>query len=104
MDNNNLPRRQIFQEIYIGIMSAGGGHGLHPLFLRLFVHAAARGVRRVLLDLRAPAHHGTGEKKKSGSCLKTGQHSIFVIIYLLLTIKCIIFDTVSKILFFFYCQ
>ena len=37
---------------------------------------------------------------KNGSCLKTGQHSIFVIIYQLLLIKCIIFDFVSKILFF----
>ena len=36
-----------------------------------------------------------------GSCLKTGQHFIFVIIYLLLPIKCIIFDSVSKILFIF---
>ena len=37
-----------------------------------------------------------------GSCLKTGQHFIFVIIYLLLPIKCIIFDSVSKILFNFF--
>ena len=37
-----------------------------------------------------------------GSCLKTGQHFIFVIINLLLTIKCIIFDSVSKILFIFF--
>ena len=37
-----------------------------------------------------------------GSCLKTGQHFIFVIIYLLLPIKCIIFDSVSKILFIFF--
>ena len=37
----------------------------------------------------------------SGSCLKTGQHFIFVIIYLLLPIKCIIFHSVSKILFIF---
>ena len=36
-----------------------------------------------------------------GSCLKTGQHFIFVIIYLLLPIKYIIFDSVSKILFNF---
>ena len=35
-----------------------------------------------------------------GSCLKTGQHFIFAIINLLLPIKCIIFDSVSKILFF----
>ena len=36
-----------------------------------------------------------------GSCLKTGQHSIFVIlyIYLLLPIKYIFYDSVSKILF-----
>ena len=43
--------------------------------------------------------------KKKGSCLKTGQHFIFVIIYLLLPIKCIIFvifDSVSKILFIFF--
>ena len=33
-----------------------------------------------------------------GSCLKTGQHFIFVIIYILLPIKCVIFDSVSKIL------
>ena len=39
---------------------------------------------------------------KSGSCLKTGQHFIFAIINLLLTIKCIIFDFVSKILFIFF--
>ena len=39
--------------------------------------------------------------KSFGSCLKTGQHFIFVIIYLLLPIKCIIFDSVSKILFNF---
>ena len=40
-----------------------------------------------------------------GSCLKTGQHFIFVIIYLLLPINCIILDSVSKILFnFFYCH
>ena len=38
----------------------------------------------------------------SGSCLKTGQHFNFVIIYLLLPIKCIIFDSVSKILFIFF--
>ena len=37
-----------------------------------------------------------------GSCLKTGKHFIFVIINLLLTIKCIIFDSVSKILFIFF--
>ena len=36
-----------------------------------------------------------------GSCLKTGQHFIFAIINLLLPVKCIIFDSVSKILFFF---
>ena len=40
-------------------------------------------------------------KKLLGSCLKTGQHSIFVIINILLPIKCIIFDSVSKILFIF---
>ena len=34
--------------------------------------------------------------------MKTGQHFIFVIIYLLLPIKCIIFDSVSKILLNFY--
>ena len=38
----------------------------------------------------------------AGSCLKTGQHSIFVIIYLLLLINCIILDSVSKILFHFF--
>ena len=37
-----------------------------------------------------------------GSCLKTGQHLFFVIIYLLLPIKCIIFYSVSKILFNFF--
>ena len=37
-----------------------------------------------------------------GSCLKTGQHSIFVIIYLLLPINFIIFVSVSKILFNFF--
>ena len=37
-----------------------------------------------------------------GSCLKAGQHFIFVIIYLLLPINCIILDTVSKILFNFF--
>ena len=37
-----------------------------------------------------------------GSCLKTGQHFIFGIIYLLLPINCIILDTVSKILFNFF--
>ena len=36
------------------------------------------------------------------SCLKTGQHFIFVIIYLLLPIKCISFYSVSKILFRFF--
>ena len=36
-----------------------------------------------------------------GSCLKTGQHFIFAIIYQLLPIKCIIFDFVSNILFIF---
>ena len=36
-----------------------------------------------------------------GSCLKTGQH-LFFIIYLLLPIKCIIFYSVSKILFKFF--
>ena len=36
-----------------------------------------------------------------GSCLKAGQHFIFVIIYLLLPINCIILDSVSKILFNF---
>ena len=35
-----------------------------------------------------------------GSCLKAGQHFIFVIIYLLLPINCIILDSVSKILLF----
>ena len=39
---------------------------------------------------------------KTGSCLKTGQHFIFVIIYLLLPINCIILDSVSKILFNFF--
>ena len=39
---------------------------------------------------------------KMGSCLITGQHFIFVIIYLLLPINCIILDTVSKILFNFF--
>ena len=37
-----------------------------------------------------------------GSCLKTGQHFIFVIIYQLLPIKSIIFVSVSKILFIFF--
>ena len=37
-----------------------------------------------------------------GSCLKTGQHFIFLIIYLLLPINCIILDSVSKILFNFF--
>ena len=37
-----------------------------------------------------------------GSCLKTGQHFIFLIMYLLLPINCIIFDSVSKILFNFF--
>ena len=37
-----------------------------------------------------------------GSCLKTGQHLNFVIIYLLLPINCIIFDSLSKILFNFF--
>ena len=36
------------------------------------------------------------------SCLKTGQHSIVVIIYLLLPIKYILFDFVSMILFNFF--
>ena len=40
--------------------------------------------------------------KGGGSCLKTGQHFIFVIIYLLLPINCIILDSVSKILFNFF--
>ena len=40
-------------------------------------------------------------QRRTGSCLKTGQRFIFVIIYLLLPIKCIIFDSVSKILFNF---
>ena len=39
---------------------------------------------------------------KKGSCLRKGQHSIFVIIYLLLHIKNIFFDSVSKILFNFF--
>ena len=37
-----------------------------------------------------------------GSCLKTGQPNIFVIVYLLLHIKYIFFDSVSKILFNFF--
>ena len=38
-----------------------------------------------------------------GSCLKAGQHFIFfLIIYLLLSINCIILDSVSKILFNFF--
>ena len=37
-----------------------------------------------------------------GFCLKAGQHFIFVIIYLLLPINCIILDSVSKILFNFF--
>ena len=37
--------------------------------------------------------------KQMGSCLKTGQHFIFVILDLLLLIKYIFFDSVSKILF-----
>ena len=37
-----------------------------------------------------------------GSCLKTGQHIIFVIIYLLLNINYVLFYPVSKILFNFY--
>ena len=44
----------------------------------------------------------TEDSNLSGSCLKTGQHFIFVIIYLLLPIKCIIFDSVSKILFIYF--
>ena len=42
-----------------------------------------------------------GQRKRwgGGSCLKTGQHFIFI--NLLLPIKCIIFDSVSKILFIF---
>ena len=39
---------------------------------------------------------------KKGSCLKTGQHFIFVILYLLLLIKYIFFDALSKILFNFF--
>ena len=42
--------------------------------------------------------------RQYGSCLKTGQHSIFVIIYLLLTIKYLFFDSVSKIPFNFFMQ
>ena len=42
------------------------------------------------------------KKIENGSCLKTGQHSIFVIIYLLLPIKYLFFDSVSKILFKFF--
>ena len=42
------------------------------------------------------------KNKNEGSCLKTGQHLIFVIIYLLLPIKCIFLDSVSKILFKLY--
>ena len=42
------------------------------------------------------------EEEHKGSCLKTGQHFIFVIIYQLLPIKCIIFVSVSKILFIFF--
>ena len=42
---------------------------------------------------------------KVGSCLKTGQHSIAVIVYLLLPMKYIFFDSVSDIQFnFFYVQ
>ena len=37
-----------------------------------------------------------------GSCLKAGQHFIFAIINLLLTVKRKIFDSVSKILFIFF--
>ena len=43
-----------------------------------------------------------GDIEKGGSCLKTGQHFIFVIIYLLLPINCIILDSVSKILLNFF--
>ena len=45
------------------------------------------------------APHTTRVSAVVGSCLKTGQHLFFVIIYLLLPIKCIIFYSVSKILF-----
>ena len=37
-----------------------------------------------------------------GSCLKAGHHFIFVTIYLLLLINCIVLDSVSKILFNFF--
>ena len=40
--------------------------------------------------------------RRWGSCLKTSQHSIVVIIYLLLPINYIFFDSVSKILFKFF--
>ena len=43
----------------------------------------------------------TSPWKGEGSCLKTGQHIFFVIIYLLLPIYCIILVFVSKILFNF---
>ena len=46
--------------------------------------------------------HFNQKTLKNGSCLKTGQHFIFAIIYLLLPIKYIIFDSVSTILFIFF--
>ena len=46
--------------------------------------------------------HGRDCATQQGSCLKTGQHFIFVIVYLLLPINCTILDSVSKILFHFF--
>ena len=50
-------------------------------------------------SLLAQASYETEGVTHCGSCLKTGQHFIFIILYLLLLIKYIFFDSVSKILF-----
>ena len=69
----------------------------------LFVSARAAGVRCTNTNCQSfGPHHLPSTVAREGSCLKTGQHFIFVIIYLLLSIKCIILDSVSKILFNFF--
>ena len=85
----------------VGIPSSMGGIPIsthHPLFEnRMPPLDPLRKVRKFSVT----RWHGCD----IGSCLKTGQHLFFVIIYLLLPIKCIIFYSVSKILFkFFHCQ
>ena len=76
-----------------------------PLPITFTTSKSSRDRRRVFTRCTTglTATRGTALKQRDwGSSLKTGQHFIFVIIYQLLPIKCIIFDSVSKILFIFF--